>query len=238
MFGCRIKLCLFISCLSILIIPLSYSKSFVVGQEVNSGIFSDEPLIYGKSYSEWASKWWQWHISIPGKIHPRENYSPDTCSINQDGPVWFLADGANRKPEERTCTIPFGKAILVQVAGGECDYGEPELNTDEKVKQCVDSGNEGAMVQASVDGKEVMNFQDLRIGHYWFNITVPEDNIYEERAGTYRALVDGWFLFVKPLSLGKHEIHIKGDVTRIGPDGVPTDEDHHTDVLYRLDIKN
>ena len=31
---------------------------------------------------------------VPSSQHPRENYSPDNCAINQSGPVWFLADGA------------------------------------------------------------------------------------------------------------------------------------------------
>jgi hypothetical protein len=216
---------------------MTNSGILVVAQTTDERIFPIDSLPYGKSYPEWVSNWWQWHISIPNNIHPRDNYTSERCSLMQAGPVWFLADGPNRMPVERTCTVPAGKAIMVQISGGECDYGEPELNTDQKVKECVDSGNEGALSQAWIDGKQVTGFEGMRSGYNWFNITVPENNIYEEKPGTYRALSDGWFLFVKPLPLGKHDVRIKGDVTRVGPDGVPTDEDHHIDVTYHLDIK-
>jgi hypothetical protein len=218
-------------------LALSNSEIWVSGQRADERIFPIDSLPYGESYPQWVSNWWQWHISIPAELHPRENYKPERCSLMQEGPVWFLADGPNRSPVERDCAVPLGKAILVQISGGECDYGEPELDTDIKVKDCVDSGNIGAIVQAWIDGKEIVGIQNMRSGYNWFNITVPENNIYEEKPGVYKALSDGWFLFIKPLPSGIHDIRIKGDVTRIGPDGVPTDEDHHIDVTYHLQIK-
>lgn len=192
---------------------------------------------YNETYQYWSSQWWQWHISIPSLEHPRENYTPERCSLSQNGPVWFLADGPNGKTEERECTIPQMKSIIVQVLGGECDYGEANLKNDADIITCVEGGINGATVMASLDGKEISDLQNNRIGHYWFNITVPRDNIYEEPPGTYRALVDGYFLFLKPLPKGTHELVIRGDHTSIGPDGIPTEEDHHMYVQYNLRIE-
>ena len=56
-------------------------------------------------------------------------------------------------------------------------------------------------------------------------------------AGTSRAAVEGWFAFLKPLSIGSHELKLRGDVDRIDQFGQPTDEDRHNYVLYKLHIK-
>lgn len=188
------------------IFPFQYSfSSSNLTHELDSSI-------YGKSYKHWASEWWQWHISLPAEEHPRENYTPEACSLNQVGPVWFLADFPNKSPfypssEERECSIPPGKSVIIQIVGGECDY---ELyNNDDEVKSCVDNELIGTTVKASLNGDN-LNVQDKRIGHYWFNITIPKDNIYDAKAGTFRALVDGYFLFLKPLPPGNYDLVVEG----------------------------
>ncbi len=216
---------------------LLFQTYLLTGYSISDYIYQLSDLPYGISYPEWASKWWQWHISIPSSQHPRENYTPERCSISQSGPVWFLADGPSGKSESRECTIPKDKSIIVQVLGGECDYGEANLRNDQDVITCVDRGIDRSKVKALLNGTEIVDFQKNRIGHYWFNITVPEDNIYEEAAGMYRALTDGYFLFLKPLPVGIHELIIKGDQTALGPDGLPTEEDYHIYVKYLLKIK-
>jgi hypothetical protein len=191
---------------SLFVIPQAYSLDSNHTHDINS-----KP--YGQTYQEWASKWWQWHMSIPAADHPRENYSPENCAINQNGPVWFLADGISIRPdprvvEQRECTIPANTSIIVQVLGGECDYGE--WSTDAEVITCVNEGINGGEVFAKIDGTEISELQNSRIGTFWFNITIPEGNPYNADPGTYRAAVDGYFLFLKPLTPGTHTLEIKG----------------------------
>ena len=221
--------------------------------------------IYGESYQYWASQWWQWHISLPhiadkddkqntSLIHPRDAYTPEKCAWNQNNKdVWFLADGPNRGPDaedpvvrmnERTCNIPADKSIIVQLLGGECDFGEVDENgvrvhqNDGDIVNCVNKGIDGFKVSASLDGIELSDLQNKRIGHYWFNITVPKDNFYSEPAGIYRALTDGYFLFLKPLSPGEHELVIKGDHLSLNPEKTaPTAEDRHQHVRYILNVQ-
>jgi hypothetical protein len=213
--------------------------NYVSADILDAKVFTVDSKPYGIHYQEWVAKWWRWHMSIRADIHPREHYTPERCSLNQNGPVWFLADNSvppdTEKPEERNCTIASGKAILVQIQGGECDYSEKK--NDHDVETCVDNGLNGAVVAASVDGVEVKNLNEYRIGHYWFNITIPQDNLYNEAPGTFRALVDGWFLFLEPLPAGKHDVFIKADVNRVDPLTLQrTDEDHHVDLLYHLTV--
>src|SRR5687767_13120841 len=83
-----------------------------MADSINPGVYSKDSSPFGTPYSKWIANWWQWTFSIPAAQHPRDNYNPEKCAANQEGPVWFLADQLGGK-EERTCTIPTGKAIMI-----------------------------------------------------------------------------------------------------------------------------
>ena len=44
-----------------------------------------------------------------------------------------------------------------------------------------------------------------------------DDNIYNVKGGTGRAFGDGWYLFVKPLPVGEHKIHVGGAIDSPDP---------------------
>ena len=48
------------------------------------------------------------------------------CAVGQSGPVWFLGGpvSGEEEPEERNCTVPAGKAILVPIINAEWSSGE------------------------------------------------------------------------------------------------------------------
>jgi hypothetical protein len=106
------------------------SENTAIGSTQNL-VFTPKDSPYNKSYFDWTREWWQWHLSIPvikenaSLAHPRDNYSPEKCSWNQNsGPVWLLADGKDSPDlstvEVRQCTVPQGKALLVQIVGSGC----------------------------------------------------------------------------------------------------------------------
>ena len=116
----RLHVQIFISLLisTMVVFSMSYSVTAIVyADNLNPGIYSNNSTPFGVPYGEWMSNWWQWNMEIPAN-HPRDNYSPEKCTVNQSGPVWFLPDILTGK-EERTCTIPTGKAILVPLLTGE-----------------------------------------------------------------------------------------------------------------------
>ena len=84
----------------------------VNGDSMNPGVYAPNSSPFGIPYKDWIAKWWQWTMSIPTSEHPRDAYSEEKCAVNQEGPVWFLADQLGGR-EERTCTIPAGKAVLI-----------------------------------------------------------------------------------------------------------------------------
>jgi hypothetical protein len=232
-----------------------YQASY--GLNASDLTYSKDSQPFGIPFSEWVGNWWQWHVSIPNKVdeadpsnltlaHPREAYSPEKCSWNQNNSnVWFLPDGRNlgvgeaETPEVRNCTVPHGKAMLVQIYGGGCSYGEG-LKTDKELKECVDIGLHTVKFTATVDGIEVMNSDnrnDFLPQPYLYNLTYVDNNLYQVPAGTYRAMAGGYFLFVKPLSIGDHKIEFKETFFKPGFEGQPSSENRISNVVYDLNIK-
>jgi hypothetical protein len=210
----------------------SSSAIFIRADSINPGVFSKDSTPYGIPYGEWLAKWWQWSFLIPTAQHPRDAYTPEKCAINQEGPVWFLADQLGGR-EERTCTIPEGKAIFVPLLVAECDYSVPEVKSDEDLRRCAMAGNEYGVIEATVDGVKLKSLEQYRTQSGFFNITIPEDNIYNSRAGTFRALTDGFFVFLEPLPPGKHDVHLK--VSVLNP--IEQQFNYNADWTYHLMIK-
>jgi hypothetical protein len=214
---------------------------------VSDLIYSKDSNPFGIPYSEWIGKWWQWHVSIPhnaSSLHPRESYSPEKCAWNQDqnGPVWFLPDGRNLGPfeinnvEQRDCTVPQDKAILVQIYGGGCSFGEG-FKTEKELEDCVNLGLDKVSFKAILDGTQVMssaNRYDYLSEHHKYNLTYVKDSLYAKQVtegGTYKAMAGGYFLFLKPLSPGIHKLYF--EETFIGPENT---ENRISKVSYNLEI--
>ena len=92
--------------------------------------------------------------------------------------------------------------------------------------------NEYGVIEATVDGVKLKNLEQYRTQSGFFNITIPEDNIYDNGAGTFRALSDGFFVFLEPLPPGKHDVHLK--VSVLNP--IEQQYNYNADWTYHLII--
>ncbi len=217
----------------------SFTSTFALNREL---IFTPQDKPYNNTFAEWTRDWWNWHLSIQDTkggennaslFHPRENYSPEKCSLNQaDAPVWFLADGKdlddNSNPEVRECTVPAGKALLVQIVGSGCGMNEGFKN-DQELFDCAVWVLPTAQLSASVDGVEVVNTNNpgdregLYVEPFKTTLSYPENNLYDLEPGTFPATVAGYFLFVRPLPEGTHELQFKETAIEF-EGGVPGDK--------------
>jgi hypothetical protein len=221
------------------ILLLGISIAFLIPQIVlsahaqgnSSVVYSKESAPFGVPYKDWIARWWQWDVGIPSSQHPRDNYTAEKCTVNQNGSVWFLPDILTGK-ENRPCTIPEGKAIMVPLLTGECDTSDPASQSDADVRQCSTAGDEYGAISATLDGQKIENLDSYRTATDFFNITIAKDNIFDIPAGTYRGAADGFFVFLKPLSVGDHELHIKTSVTN------PTSPSYNyaSEAIYDLKI--
>jgi hypothetical protein len=214
-----------LSCMAFTFLPLVRAGS------INPGVYSKDSAPFGAPYGEWIAKWWNWTSSIPKGEHPRDDFTPEKCAANQGGPVWFLADQLGGQ-EERTCSIPAGKAIFIPLLTGECGYDVPEVKNDEDLRKCATAGDEYGVVEATVDGVKLKDLESYRTQPGYFNITNAENNIYDSPAGTYRAFADGYFVFLEPLPAGKHDVNLK--VSVLNP--IEPSYNYNADYTYHLNV--
>jgi hypothetical protein len=128
--------------------------------------------------------------------------------------VWFLPDILSGK-EERTCTISHEKAILVPLLTGFCDDDntDPNVKTNEGLRKCAMQGNEYGVLSASLDGSKLQDINQYRTQTRFFNLTVPENNFCNCVPGTFKSMADGFFVFLKLLLVGKHDLVLTTSVS-------------------------
>jgi hypothetical protein len=192
---------------------------------------------FGVPYIQWVIKWWQWDVSIPIQDHPNTNYTTDKCSRGQitNSPVWFLAlPFGEEQLADRTCNIPKDKAIISGLLSGECDKSDPALTSEEQMRKCASEGNDFGAIEVSLDGVDLKYDMNAdRVQSDLFNLTLPKDNMFQEPIGTFKSVIDGYYLFLKPLSPGEHELKYK--VSVLNP--TKTEFNYFQEVTYHLKIK-
>lgn len=149
-----------------------------------------------------TAQWWQWAFSIPnvpasgegGSIHPLVGGDDDFgandvfefCGNGQHGDLWFLGGDFSGSGEafERTCTIPYGKTIVLPVINVECSTAEGNASVDDSVKD------------QSADLKEcAQEFGDNFIGSASFG---PADGPLEEIKVKRLATVKAFPIYFSP----------------------------------------
>ena len=130
---------------------------------------------------------------------------------------------------ERTCTIPKEKAIFFPVYNTFQTFNPPPPNLRDAIKIVKDNVDQATNLKASVDGTNI-NVNMLRSLTLPFEFTLPPDNIFgitnPPDLGPYEAIVDGYWVALRPLSVGTHEISFSSS----HPDGPNIDVTYHITV--------
>jgi hypothetical protein len=175
---------------------------------------SHEP--FGRSWEEWAALWCQWLLSLPREINPAVDDTGNYSSQNQTYTgVWFLAGTfGNNIPVKRRCKVPKFKAIFFPILEKEDSFTEDiDLRKPEELAmRAKNSMDRLIYLDASLDGKRLPNLKDYRVRSHFFDLMFPENNVYDVTPGLTRSVCEGYWVFLKPLPVGTHEIHFTGAV--------------------------
>jgi hypothetical protein len=172
-----------------------------------------------RASGELAAAWWQWALSKPAEDFPLfggdPTYTEEQCNgepvTATQGETWFLAGSAGTTSVERTCSMPAGSQLFFPVVNYVWVFTDPETDTDRQARESVQGFMRGLLsdpefsMVVTVDGEEVHRI--VRAKSQFFDVQLPEDNVFGEPAGTYRALADGFWVKLRPLSEGEHTIH-------------------------------
>ncbi len=177
--------------------------------------FPVDTIQYNQTYGDWTARWWQWILSVPEDRNPAADQTGENCHEGQSGPVWFLA-GTWGGLNERVCTIPAGKSILISTMNALCTFVEhPNLRTESELRSCAVSLNEGVTeLMVTIDGHTISEeeLRSYRVQSPLFNISLPNGNIITGQEGSTQGVSDGFWVFLPPLSPGAHDIHFRGSI--------------------------
>jgi hypothetical protein len=202
-----------------------------LGNENNPGVLPPYSYPFGKSYGDWSAEWWKWIISIPAdNQHPFNNPDWDCGPSQQSGKVWYLVGAftavwpplpPNKGGKIFTCEVPTGKAIFFPVINSECSNvegveGDPWYAGNETdARQCAEKFNSGPVsyavdLKVIVDGKSVKNVERYRFQSPYFTFKLPQPNILGVADAKGKALSDGYWIMLAPLSKGLHTVTFRG----------------------------
>jgi hypothetical protein len=168
---------------------------------------------YGFSYKEWTGKWWQWALSIPKRVNPLTDSTGKYCSEGQSGPVWFLAGTTGKiYSSKRKCTIPCEKAILFPVIASQFSFSElSSIKTDQElISHTARDIDRCSFLEVKVDGETIPELYESRVRFGPFDLYLPPENIWNVKPGATRAVSDGFWTFLRPLTAGDHTISFHG----------------------------
>ena len=172
-------------------------------------LFSVNSSPYGIDFKRWAIYYLQKDMSEWYKNFPKND---DKCNYHINGTVKMLANPfdlfefVNREPIYE-CNFDTTDSYFFPLFLESCDYYEK--NSDPKLNTCVVERNQHAKGQVWLDGVELQNLDRYRLTTDYFKINYTTPNPVNVPEGSYRALLNGLFLFVKPLPPGDHELVYK-----------------------------
>jgi hypothetical protein len=177
----------------------------------NKIVFSLDSYPYGHSYAEWTARWWQWALSIPLENNPISDDINRYYELNQSGPVWFLA-GTQGGIVKRKCNIPAKKSILFPILNyGATLADEPSVKSEaELISLAKKEMDVITNLDVAVDSNRLINLQKYRVLSPIFDVVLPVNSLFGGAPGKTCGISDGYWLFLKPLTVGSHKIESFG----------------------------
>jgi len=221
------------------------------GSSMAAEVLSPSSLPYGKSYSEWSAKWWQW--TLEQSTNDLQLVSGgDPCS-ELGSRVRFLSGvyipgSGGISVQTNKVTIPENTPLFFPILSIWDDNSGCPFSTNTAAELTATVVGEWSVVTVTtctIDGVEVgglenpTNTEYLTQAYPFSYTTATQDNVLAGLFGVpcapggltiYPAVANGVYLMVSPLWVGKHKIHIVGIA---GPADAPYVKD---DLTYEITV--
>lgn len=164
--------------------------------------------IHGLSQAEWSRAWWQWAASFDQRASPVSDRTGALCGLKQSGPVWFLAGTYGTRRTVRSCKVPQGKylffPLINYVVFPHPDY---ERSCAELTQTAAAMTDDVSALILDVDGKRTSRLESYRQATtQCFDMGART----EAQAPIFPSAANGYYVMLKPLSRGRHEINFGG----------------------------
>lgn len=195
---------------------LGFTTLFAAAAQADPGpqIAPIQSRPHGKSYSEWAARWWQWALETPASVNPVLDPTGEFCDVGQSGRVWFLAGSFGSDPVERSCVVPTGTALFFPLINSAyfAFLTDPEEQRTEEFLRAAAAFSATPIIYVEIDGKPVPNPYQYFEQSPLFDVQLPEDNVFGVDESIVPELLlspsvdEGYYLFLNPLRPGRHTI--------------------------------
>ena len=190
----------------------------------NPGIAPPDTRPLGKSYGQWASRYWQWALAQPADLSPLVDDSGAHCQLGQTGDMFFLGGELGGGTDHRVCAVPFGKSIFVPVMSLFAMETLKAPQPTDTLRRSLAAELDGAVVFASIDGRAVVSPESYREQSPLFGAALPpaaRNNVLGVDGTVCRQrphaqllcgpfVDDSYALILSPLAPGAHLIHVGG----------------------------
>jgi hypothetical protein len=192
----------------------------------NPMLFPKDARPYGRPMSRWAELTWSYIYGIAPDQNPFFDTTGEHCAVDQHGPVWFLpaVPGSSLGNNvTRTCTIPRGRAIMLQMSSAINDYPCPDPTFQPAPGQSLYDFLYDVIsplfdnvtgFTVTLDG---VNIQDPLSYRFFspdvFNFKPDPAMVAFDSCVTVKhmkGVVDGFYLLFKPMTPGQHTIVLVG----------------------------
>jgi hypothetical protein len=229
----------------------------VASNAFGAELFMSNDTPFNLTHDQWIGKWWNWWISTSIDQFDENGNPLGTCLMNSsEAMVMLMETTVNDKPHQ-VCKISSHQGIIIPLWTGFMEGSVPPYNgysydqLTKAAREELDLGSVTSLVK--VDGIPIAKLDvvsslrgstgilDYKINSMQnvteiyskgFNITIPENtHVPEQNPGTWHSGAHGWFVFLKPLTTGNHEIFYNVAVSGTGPN------DHSSEITYSLNVE-
>lgn len=179
---------------------------------------------YGIPLEKWAAEYWQWVATLSPDTPMDPTTQKHECLMGSDsGNQMVFLISPYEMEYSADCKIPSGKSILVPLLVGECDPTVDDARAKtgkiQDLWACAKDADEGLKSwSVKLDNKTLFQkIGDEQVNMHLlkeilvrnassFTLNIPEVNRFEVEKGSYSAVVDGYYLILKPLPIGTHNL--------------------------------
>ncbi|HJW46850.1 MAG TPA: hypothetical protein VJ484_10235 [Lysobacter sp.] len=191
--------------------PATPSSATFVTPSLDAHWLPADTTVADVSQAQWSARWWQWAARFPN-VNELPYRDPDgrrCAQFQEDGPVWFLAGTDGNFDAVRSCTIPAGKHLFVPLINWVVARGLQEIpiSCEEKAAQAAQMADHVTSALVLLDGRPLGELKRMR---------VASGGCFDSFSGSPPGATDGYWLMLKPLPPGKHQLAIAASY-RDGP---------------------
>jgi hypothetical protein len=156
---------------------------------------------FGLSYSDWSIRWWQWICSIPKNQNPAFDFTGEFAYNNQrTSDVTFLCqtiEGKEKIPN-RISGLSSSSFFFMPVINWISVFGIDGFSDKELEQIAKEKMNVIDKLEIQINEIYLGSIlKENRVLSSFFDVYLPEDNIFDVEKGKRRCISDGYWIFFK-----------------------------------------